>query len=78
MITTKEAATIAKKHGLGLADAAALQRLANTTEEAEEAAVMFSPLPAQLSRQDLKSMSPEKIEAARVAGQLDELQGRKS
>lgn len=42
-VTTKQYAEIAKKHGLGLADAAALKRLADTVEEAEEAAEIFAP-----------------------------------
>ena len=78
MITTQQAATIAKRHGLTLSDAAALQRLSNTTEEAEEAAGMFSPIAPQLTRADLAGMSPDEINAALEAGQLSEIQGIKS
>lgn len=42
-ITADEAARIAKANGLGLSDAVALQRLANTTEEAEHLAGQFAP-----------------------------------
>lgn len=41
MITTKEAAEVAKKHGLSLTDAAALVRLAESKEEADEVAALF-------------------------------------
>lgn len=41
-IDSKEAAQIAKKHGLSLTDAAALARLAETPEEAEELAALFT------------------------------------
>lgn len=77
MISTKEAATIAKKHGLTLADVPALVRLADTTAEAEEVASMFSPNPVQLTRADLAGMSAEQIVEAQSAGLLDEIQGIK-
>jgi hypothetical protein len=77
MITTKEAAAIAKQHGLTLSDAAALARLANTTEEAEEAAAMFSPVPSQLTRDDIRGWPPEAINKAREDGQLTDLLGQK-
>lgn len=42
MITSRKAAEVAKEHGLGLPDAAALAKLADTDEEAQELAVMFA------------------------------------
>lgn len=42
MITSKEAAEVARKHGLSLTDASALSRLADSTEEADELAAMFA------------------------------------
>lgn len=37
------AAKVARRHGLTLGDAAALQRLADTPEEADELAAQFTP-----------------------------------
>ncbi len=45
MITSKEAATVARKHKLSLTDAAALSRLADSPEEAEELAALFTDAP---------------------------------
>lgn len=41
-ITSAEAAEIAARHGLSLGDAAALQRLADTTDEADDLAGQFA------------------------------------
>ena len=76
LVTAKEAAAAALKYGLDLPAAAALGRLAETPAEAEELASMFaSPKPQQLSRDDIRGWAPEKIEAARVAGQLSDVMG---
>jgi len=40
-ISSKEAAAVAAKHGLSLSDAAALSRLAESEDEADELAAMF-------------------------------------
>jgi hypothetical protein len=40
-ISSKEACEIAQKHGLSLSDAAALAKLADNTDEADDLAVMF-------------------------------------
>ena len=45
-ITSEEAAVIAHKHNLSLADAVAIRQIANTTAEAEAIAAMFSPTAA--------------------------------
>ena len=42
-ITHAEAVEIARRHGLGLTDAAALARLAETLEEAEQVADLLAP-----------------------------------
>jgi len=55
MITSKEAAQIAKRHGLTLSDANALSRLADSTEEADELAVMFAD-PAEDGREAAKDI----------------------
>jgi hypothetical protein len=75
MITSREAGDIALKHGLSLPDAAALSRMADTTEEADTLAKMFSAPPAvpQLTHDDLATMSPAQINAAREAGRCDDL-----
>lgn len=57
-ITAVEAARIANEHGLSLSDAVALQRLANTTEEAEHLAGQFAPeddTPADKSNARIRS-----------------------
>ena len=74
LLTPDEAAAIARKRGLTLSDAVAILRLAQTTEEAEAFADTFAdPKPPQLTRDDLKGMSPEAINKAREAGQCNEL-----
>jgi hypothetical protein len=45
VITSKEAATVAKAHKLSLTDAAALARLADSPEEADELAALFADAP---------------------------------
>ena len=74
-LTPTQAAAVAEKFGLGVSDAAALASLAGSVDEAEQIAARFSPNPTarQLSRADLAQMTPEAIEAARRAGQLDQL-----
>jgi hypothetical protein len=42
VITSREAAEVARAHGLTLNDAAALSRLADSTEEAGELAALFA------------------------------------
>lgn len=42
MITSRKAAEVAKEHGLGLSDAAALARLADDETDAHEIAAMFA------------------------------------
>jgi hypothetical protein len=74
-ITSEEAAAIAKRHGLSLADARALQALATDSEHAERLAVAYTA-PAQLSREDLKGMSPPEVLKAKDQGRLDDLLGR--
>lgn len=77
MISAKTAARIAHAHGLDLAGANALHRLAEDEANAEELAEMFGPTP-KISREDLKTMDPATIEAHRVAGHLDDIIGGKS
>jgi hypothetical protein len=43
MLDPKTAATVARRHRLSLGDAAALSRLADTEEDAEELAAQFAP-----------------------------------
>jgi hypothetical protein len=76
-ITSKEAAAAAKKYGLSLSDAAALARLADDVDDADQIAGMFvTPTkPPQLARDDLAKLSPSEIEDARVAGRLDDILG---
>ena len=75
-ITSAQAVAVARKYGLPLSDAAALVRLSTTVEEAEDFAGQIAT-PGQLSRDDLKTMSPEQIEAARVGNRLtDVLSGK--
>lgn len=45
MITEDEAAEIAKRHGLGLADAVSLRDLASDADHAEALAKRFAPEP---------------------------------
>ena len=77
MISAREAAEIARKRGLSLTDAAALSRLADSPEEADELAKEFAepPRPSQLSRADLAGLKPEEIEAARIEGRLADVMG---
>jgi ribose 5-phosphate isomerase len=42
VITSKEAAEVAHKHGLSLTDASALSRLADSVDEADELAGLFA------------------------------------
>lgn len=42
MLDSKIAATVARRHGLTLGDAAALSRLADTEDDADELAAQFS------------------------------------
>ena len=50
MLTSKEAAQIARDNGLSLADAAALAKLCTTVEEAQQCASMFaSETPADMN-----------------------------
>jgi hypothetical protein len=42
-LDSKTAAEVARRHGLSLGDAAALQRLADTADEADDLAAQFSP-----------------------------------
>jgi hypothetical protein len=42
-LDSKTAAEVARRHGLTLGDAAALQRLADTADEADDLAAQFSP-----------------------------------
>ena len=60
MLDSKIAATVARRHGLTLGDAAALSRLADTEDDADELAAQFAepatpadPTPAQLADQVL-------------------------
>jgi hypothetical protein len=41
VITSKQAAEVARRHGLTLSDAAALARLADSPEEADELGALF-------------------------------------
>jgi len=75
LISPKEATAIALKYGLDLSAATALSRLATSVEEGEEIAAQFAapPKPRQYTREAVKTMSPEAINAAREAGQLADL-----
>jgi hypothetical protein len=79
MLSSKEAAQIARENGLTLADAAALGKLCSTVEEAREAAAMFAPSagPPQLSRAALQGMTSDQIVAVHDAGQLRDLMSGK-
>jgi hypothetical protein len=71
LITAKQAAKAALDAGLSLSDAAALGRMAESPEEAAELAAMFaSPKPVQLSRADLRGLSPDEITNAKNEGRL--------
>jgi hypothetical protein len=73
-ISAAQAAAIAKEHGLGLGDAAALRQLAGSVDEAHKIAATFTPdSKRQLARADLKAMTPDEIVAAQDAGRLDDL-----
>lgn len=76
-ITAKQAGAIAHAHGLTLDGAAALHKLADTPEAAEELAELFGPTP-HISREDLRTMDPATIEAHRAAGHLDEIMRKKA
>lgn len=71
-LTSEEAVSIAKAHGLTLTDAASLQKLATTPEEAATLARQFTE-PTQVSRDELKTMSSDEILAAKEAGRLQGL-----
>jgi len=73
-ISAVEAAKIANAHGLSLSDAVALQQLSGTVADAEAFAAEFTGK-AQLTRDDLKTMSAEEIESARVEGRLADVMG---
>jgi hypothetical protein len=76
MLTAKQAADLALKHGLSLTDASALSRMTlETAEEADSIAAAFAapPKPRQLAREDVQRMSPDQINEARENGQLDSL-----
>ena len=72
LISSQDAAQIARRHGLTLSDAAAIGRMAETIEEGTALAKLFSE-PPQLSREQVQSMSPEAILEAKAAGQCDNL-----
>lgn len=73
-ITPDEAAAVARSRGLSLSDAVAILRLATTVEEAETFADSFAdPKPRQLTRENLKGLSAEQINAARENGQCADL-----
>jgi len=75
-ITSEEAVRIAKAHGLSLTDAASLQRLATTADEATALARTFVE-PSQLTRQDVRQLYKEgrhdEIVQAQKEGRLDDL-----
>jgi hypothetical protein len=74
MITSTEAAAVAKKHGLTLSDAAALARLADSPEEANELGAMFTPEDKrQWTRADWDKATAEEKVAARDRGQVRDL-----
>lgn len=71
MITAKEAAQVANEHGLSLSDAVALQRLSNTTAEAEALAGQFTGAPQPPPPVDPNSLTPLLAEkAARKQAEL--------
>lgn len=62
-ITAKEAAEVAKAHGLTLSDASALSRLAESPAEADLLASMFSGKPATIepTRDGLQDLIEAKL-----------------
>ncbi len=68
-LTAEEALTIAKRHGLTMTDAVALQRLAGSVEEAEAFARSFAPVPPPVDmnariRRQAKSAAKKRSAAA--------------
>lgn len=61
-ISSQDAAAVARRHGLGLGDAAALQRLADTPDEAEDLAAQFAPDP---DPRDMASKVHDRIRGVR-------------
>jgi hypothetical protein len=80
MLTAKQAADLALKHGLDLTAASALSRMnLETAEEADAIAAAFAdPKPRQLTREDIKGMAPEAILKAKEDGQCADLLGGQS
>ena len=68
----KERVAIARRHGLSLSDARALKLLTDGAEEAERLAASYAA-PAQLTREDLKTMKPADILKAKDEGRLSDL-----
>jgi len=77
VLTMKQTIEIAKQYDLSLSDAGSLRLMANSLDEAIEAAKAFTPHP-QISRADLASMSATQINDARENGQLADLMDPKS
>ena len=59
-LDAKTAAKVAQAHGLGLGDAAALARLADTEDDAAELAAQFAVKPALPDPEELAKHSPRR------------------
>lgn len=68
-ITSKEAAEVARKHDLTLTDASALARLADTVEEADDIAELFTKREPDMSgRIRARVAAARRRREARVGG----------
>ena len=70
-ITRAEAVEIARRHGLGVTDAAALARLAETVEEAEQVASLLATPDDAVKRSN--ATIRREAQAGKIHGEADDM-----